>query len=273
MPELPEVETTRAGIAPFVTQQTITDVIVRQPKLRWPIVDNLHEIISHQPVLSIQRRAKYLIFQLPTGYLMMHLGMSGSLRIWSQDQAPAPQKHDHVDILFSNGFLLRFHDPRRFGAVLWFAGALEHHPLLCHLGPEPLEADFNAAYLTDKLKTQKRAIKLALMDNKLVVGVGNIYANEALFHAGILPDRPALSLQPDECEILVEKIRQVLRAAIDAGGSSLRDFVNTRGENGHFQQEHFVYGQANQPCRICHTPIQKTIIGQRSSFYCTHCQH
>lgn len=273
MPELPEVETTRIGIAPFISHRIITDVVVRQPKLRWPMVANLHEMISGETVLSVRRRAKYLILQLSSSYLIIHLGMSGSLRVWPRGRAPLPQKHDHVDIIFSNGALLRFRDPRRFGAILWFAGALEHHPLLHHLGPEPLTTDFNATYLANKLKNQKRAIKLALMDNKLVVGVGNIYANEALFHAGILPDRSAKSLLPHEYEILVEKIKQVLQAAIQAGGSSLRDFVNTHGENGHFQQEHFVYGRANQPCRHCHALINKIVIGQRSSFYCPNCQH
>lgn len=273
MPELPEVETTKAGIAPFITNQIITGAVIRQPKLRWPIIANLNDIIRDQCVISVSRRAKYLIIQLSTGNLIIHLGMSGSLRLLAQDTAPPPQKHDHVDISFSNNKILRFHDPRRFGAILWFAGIPEHHPLLKHLGPEPLDNEFNADYLFTQLAKQKCAIKIVLMNNKIVVGVGNIYASEALFYAGILPDRYAYSLTKHECVILVEKIKFVLQSAILAGGSSLRDFVKSNGENGHFQLEHAVYGRFGQSCHICGTSIQKIILGQRSSFYCPTCQH
>lgn len=273
MPELPEVEITRQGIAPFITHKTITDVIIRQPKLRWPVIGQLDEIIRNQPVLSVSRRAKYLIIQLPVGNLLLHLGMSGSLRIWDTDTLPPATRHDHADFIFDDQTVLRFHDPRRFGAILWFAGIPEHHPLLSHLGPEPLDTDFNASYLFNHLKTQKRAIKQALMDHKLVVGVGNIYASEALFYAGILPSRPANSLLQDECIKLVGNVKTVLQSSIQAGGSSLRDFVNSNGQNGHFQQQHAVYGRAGLPCRNCGTNIEKVILGQRSSFYCPFCQH
>ena len=273
MPELPEVETTRAGIAPHICGKAFVRTHIRQPKLRWPVNPDLAAVLNGQTVMAVSRRAKYLLIHTGAGYLIIHLGMSGSLRIYEPGQHPPPQKHDHADFEFADGTLLRFHDPRRFGAILWFAGALEHHPLLQHLGPEPLSADFDAAYLQHTLAKQKRAIKLALMDNAVVVGVGNIYANEALFQAAITPTRAANSLQAHEYTALVAAIKDVLQRALAAGGSTLRDFVNSEGRSGYFQQQYAVYGRQNENCPHCGGLIYKITQGQRSSFYCPQCQH
>ncbi|MFV2029001.1 bifunctional DNA-formamidopyrimidine glycosylase/DNA-(apurinic or apyrimidinic site) lyase [Neisseria sp. S1] len=274
MPELPEVETTLRGISPHINNQTVAAATIRQNKLRWPVPDHLGDTLQNQTVRACNRRAKYLLVQFDTGILLIHLGMSGSLRIFTEGDPhiEQPGKHDHIDFTFANGTVLRYHDPRRFGAVLWFAGAPEHHPLLTGLGPEPLEAEFNTDYLYRKLHSQKRAVKLALMDNAVVVGVGNIYANESLFKAGISPKRPANKITKKESERLTEAIRTILQRAIETGGSTLRDFVNSDGQCGYFQQEYNVYGRHNQPCRQCGSPIQKETIGQRGTFYCTHCQ-
>lgn len=274
MPELPEVETTLRGIAPHIDGKTVAAATVRQPKLRLPVTPGLAEILNGQTVQNCTRRAKYLLIHFPAGVLLIHLGMSGSLRIFtaSGTQANEAGKHDHVDIVFTDGTLLRYHDPRRFGMVLWFAGAAEHHPLLAALGPEPLGDTFSAAYLYRKLHTQKRAVKLALMDNAVVVGVGNIYANESLFKAGISPKRPACKVSRKECEKLAETIRAVLQRAIAAGGSTLRDFVDSEGKSGYFQQEYAVYGRHNQPCHQCGSLILKETLGQRGTFYCGNCQ-
>lgn len=274
MPELPEVETTLRGIAPHIDGKTVAAATVRQPKLRLPVTPGLAEILNGQTVQNCTRRAKYLLIHFPAGVLLIHLGMSGSLRIFtaSGTQANEAGKHDHVDIVFTDGTLLRYHDPRRFGMVLWFAGAAEHHPLLAALGPEPLGDTFSAAYLYRKLHTQKRAVKLALMDNAVVVGVGNIYANESLFKAGISPKRPACKVSRKECEKLAETIRAVLQRAIAAGGSTLRDFVDSEGKSGYFQQEYAVYGRHNQPCHQCGSLILKETLGQRGTFYRGNCQ-
>lgn len=274
MPELPEVETTLRGIAPHINGQTVASVTVRQPKLRFPVTPGLAEILNGQTVQSCTRRAKYLLIHFPAGLLLVHLGMSGSLRIFTANgtQAAEAGKHDHLDIVFANGTVLRYHDPRRFGMVLWFAGAAEHHPLLAALGPEPLGDSFDAAYLYGKLRTQKRAVKLSLMDNAVVVGVGNIYANESLFKAGISPKRPACKVSKKECAKLVETIRAVLQRAIATGGSTLRDFVDSDGKSGYFQQEYTVYGRHNQPCPQCGRLILKETLGQRGTFYCGNCQ-
>ncbi len=271
MPELPEIETTKRGISPHISGKSIAHAIVRQPKLRWPIPEDLSEQLADQPVLAVERRAKYLLIQLPTGVLIIHLGMSGSLRIHAEADVP-PQKHDHVDIVFQDGTLLRYKDPRRFGAILWFNGAAEHHPLLSKLGPEPLGDDFTGPYLYNKLQQQKRAIKLAIMDNHILVGVGNIYANEALFHSKIHPLTPANQISKAKCQKLATEIKTVLLRAIDKGGSTLRDFVGSDGQAGYFQQEYFVYGRAKHACRTCGHEIEQTKIGQRTSFYCPVCQ-
>ncbi|QEY24914.1 bifunctional DNA-formamidopyrimidine glycosylase/DNA-(apurinic or apyrimidinic site) lyase [Neisseria animalis] len=274
MPELPEVETTLRGIEPHITGKTVYRVTVRQPKLRWPVHPDLAEILKGQTVLECSRRAKYLIIRFQTGCLLIHLGMSGSLRIFTagDERAGAPDKHDHVDIVFADGTLLVYRDPRRFGAVLWYEGAAEYHPLLHNAGPEPLSPDFNGGYLYRALQKQKKAVKTALMDNALVVGVGNIYANESLFEAAISPYRPANLLSEQECETLAATVKDVLGRAIAAGGSTLRDFVNSDGKSGYFQQEYMVYGRAGEACRRCGTPVEKSIIGQRGTFYCAVCQ-
>lgn len=274
MPELPEVETTLRGIEPHINGKTIAATVVRQAKLRWPVPPDLADTLAGGKVLSCQRRAKYLLIRFAHGLLIIHLGMSGSLRIFTADdeRAALPEKHDHLDFVFHDGTVMRFHDPRRFGAVLWFAGAAEHHPLLARLGPEPLEAGFNANYLYQKLHTQKRPVKLALMDNAVVVGVGNIYANESLFLAGISPFRAANSLSATECTALAAHIKTVLQRAIAAGGSTLRDFVNSDGKSGYFQQQYAVYGRQGETCPQCGGLVCKSIIGGRGSFYCSVCQ-
>lgn len=270
MPELPEVETTLRGIAPYLQDARIIDVVVRQPRLRWPVPPDLPRLLHGRVVRSLARRAKYLLIAFDHGTLLLHLGMSGSLRILPQG-TPA-EKHDHVDLLLDCGRLLRLRDPRRFGAVLWHVGAPSAHPLLAGLGPEPLEAAFDGAYLHRATRARKAAVKLALMDNRTVVGVGNIYANEALFRAGIRPQLAAHRLTRPRCTALAQAIQEVLREAIRLGGSSLRDFVHSDGSSGYFQQHYFVYGRAGEPCRRCATPIRRIVQGQRASFWCPHCQ-
>ncbi len=271
MPELPEVETTLRGIAPHIQNQTIAHATVRQPKLRWAVPADLSERLQGETVRECTRRAKYLLIRTDTGVLLIHLGMSGSLRVFQGD-IPAPDKHDHVDIVFANGTVLRYHDPRRFGAVLWFAGVAEHHELLAKLGVEPLSDAFTPEYLLEKLHGKSRAIKLMLMDNAVVVGVGNIYANESLFEAGVLPNRLAKSLSDDECVLLVAAIKRILQRAIETGGSTLRDFVNSDGKSGYFQQEYKVYGRQGESCLKCGSIIEKSVLGQRGTFYCSVCQ-
>ena len=274
MPELPEVETTLRGISPHIQGKKVADVVLRQTKLRWQVNPQLAELLAGQEVLSCRRRAKYLIISFATGILLIHLGMSGSLRIFTDGDARIdhPDKHDHVDIVFADGTVLRYHDPRKFGAILWYEGIAEHHPLIEKLGPEPLSDDFSADYLYQKLKTQKRAVKLALMDNSVVVGVGNIYANESLFKSGVSPHRPAEKVKKKECAVLVETVKAVLQRAIETGGSTLRDFVNSDGKSGYFQQEYTVYGRHNEPCVRCGGLVRKEVLGQRGTFYCPNCQ-
>ncbi|GAB4125517.1 MAG: DNA-formamidopyrimidine glycosylase [Sideroxydans sp.] len=270
MPELPEVETTLRGIAPHLHGHTVHRVVVRNPALRWPIPAQLPALLAGHTVRGLARRAKYLLIGFDHGTLLLHLGMSGSLRILPHDTAPG--KHDHIDLELDSGALLRLRDPRRFGAVLWHVGAESDHPLLAGLGPEPLEDGFDGAYLYRALRPRQTAIKLALMDNRLVVGVGNIYANEALFRAGIRPQTPAQKIGRARCDRLAQEIREVLQEAIEQGGSSLRDFIHSDGSSGYFQQHYFVYGRAGAPCRRCGSPIRQLRQGQRSSFYCAHCQ-
>ncbi|KIA81411.1 DNA-formamidopyrimidine glycosylase [Chromobacterium amazonense] len=269
MPELPEVETTRRGVEPHLAGRTLRGAVVRNPSLRWPVPPDLAERLSGETVLAVRRRAKYLLLECQSGTLLIHLGMSGSLRVMASG-APA-QKHDHVDLLL-DGQLLRYRDPRRFGAMLWHVGPIELHPLLKDLGPEPLSDAFDGAALFEAIRRRSSAIKLAIMDNHVVVGVGNIYANESLFYAGIAPTRPANSLTRAECDLLAAEIRAVLRRAIDAGGSTLRDFVDSEGKPGYFQQSYMVYDRQEAPCRRCGTPIRHIRQGQRSSYYCPLCQ-
>lgn len=275
MPELPEVETTRRGLATHLTGQTITDVVIRNPSLRWPIPENLPALLRGQTIRSLQRRAKYLLMECGNGTLILHLGMSGSLRILPADTPPT--KHDHFDLKLGNGTLMRLRDPRRFGAVLWHRGDVHTHPLLAALGPEPLpdtftESSFDARYLHQATRGRSISIKQCIMDNHMVVGVGNIYANEALFRAGIKPQLKACKLSLPRCTRLVEEIRATLNEAIQLGGSTLRDFVDTSGQPGHFQQHYWVYGRGGDPCRKCGAPIKQIKQGQRSSFYCASCQ-
>jgi formamidopyrimidine-DNA glycosylase len=274
MPELPEVETTRRGLAPHVLGQAIKAAVVRNPALRWTVPAHLTEILQGRTIHSIERRGKYLLFEITgarhPGWLILHLGMSGSLRIVGADTPPGP--HDHFDLQLGSGSVLRLRDPRRFGAVLWTQDDVLRHPLLAHLGVEPLSDDFNGARLHAASRSRSAAIKVALMDARLVVGVGNIYANEALFEAGINPKTPARRLGPARCERLAEAIKSTLHRAIQAGGSSLRDFVGANGNPGYFQQQYFVYGRTGEPCRQCGRPIRQIRQGSRSTFYCPHCQ-
>lgn len=273
MPELPEVETTRRGIEAALCGQTLSGAVLRNARLRWPVPPELSDIVAGRQVLRVWRRAKYLLFDLGAGHLIVHLGMSGSLRVVAADLPPA--KHDHIDLLFAGPDgprALRYRDPRRFGALLWQPGELFCHPLLQSLGPEPLEDTFTPAYLQQALVGKRVAIKLAMMDNHIVVGVGNIYANEALFRAGIAPSRAAGDLRPAEYARLHAAIRSTLAEAIEAGGSTLRDFVDSEGKPGYFQQRYFVYDRAEQPCFKCGSPIRQMRQGQRSTWWCPNCQ-
>ena len=271
MPELPEVETTLRGIAPHLQSAQVQEVIVRNAQLRWPVPSSLPGLLRGCEILDLQRRAKYLLIAFEHGTLILHLGMSGSLRILPH--GTPPEKHDYFDLILNNGKLMRLRDPRRFGAVLWHEGDIRKHPLLATLGPEPLSAAFDADYLYRATRTRGIAIKLALMDNHMVVGVGNIYANEALFRAGIRPQLAAKKLSRARCAALVQTVQEVLRAAIEKGGSTLRDFIHSDGSSGYFQQHYFVYGRANEACLQCGTPVRIIKQGQRSTFYCPHCQH
>lgn len=270
MPELPEVETTRRGIAPHLLGRRITQIVVRQRALRWPVPKTIEQELPGQQVREVTRRGKYLLVTCETGHLILHLGMSGSLRVLPQN-TPA-QKHDHVDLLLDSGELLRLRDPRRFGAVLWTQTDPLRHPLLKDLGVEPLSAEFDGNCLHQRSRGRSTAIKLFIMDGKMVVGVGNIYASEALFRAGIRPQTAAGRISRARYERLAEVIKQTLRDAIAAGGSSLRDFVDSQGKPGYFQQQYFVYGRSGEPCLRCGTPIRQLRQGQRSTFFCPVCQ-
>lgn len=270
MPELPEVEVTRRGIAPHVEGRRIAGMIVRNAALRWPVPAHLPVTVRGLRVRTVTRRAKYLLLDCERGWLILHLGMSGSLRLVAHGTPPAA--HDHVDIEFESGQSLRLHDPRRFGAVLWCEDAPASHELIAHLGPEPFAPEVTGAWLRSRLRGRKAPIKNMLMDSRLLVGVGNIYASEALFHAGIRPGRAAGRVGLAECARLVETVRDTLARAIEAGGSTLRDFVQSDGTSGYFQQTHFVYDRAGEPCRRCATPIRLARFSQRSTFYCPHCQ-
>ncbi len=270
MPELPEVETTRRGIEPHVAGRHIESVTVRDPRLRWPVRDDLAEFLAGRPVEAVERRAKYLLLRLDHGErVLIHLGMSGSLRL--DDPANPPRKHDHVEWRLDTGKALRLHDPRRFGAVLTDRIDAPHERL-ASLGPEPLDAVFDGPYLAERLAGRRVAIKQAIMNAAIVVGVGNIYASEALFLAGIHPCRPAGSLGPKECAALAEAIRQVLTAAIEQGGTTLRDFLAPSGAPGYFRQTLNVYERGDAPCRRCGEPIERIVLGQRSTWFCPACQ-
>lgn len=271
MPELPEVETTRRGVLPHIKGKRVRDVLIRHHQLRWPIDAQLPELLSNKKLIDIQRRGKYLLFQFTHGYLMIHLGMSGSLRI-ANPVADEPKLHDHVDIIFNNTLCLRFHDPRRFGAILWTEEPVEQHKLLAKLGPEPLSNDFDAEYLFKASRKRSKAVKQFIMDSHIVVGVGNIYANESLFTAGIRPTRQAGKLTRKNCEDWVAEIKKVLARSIKQGGTTLRDFVGGDGQPGYFAQQLFVYGRAGEACVQCGTILKEIRQGQRSSVYCPQCQ-
>ncbi len=280
MPELPEVEITRRGLLPLLNQ-SVKNVVIRNASMRWPIPAHLPQTLANQTLMSLSRRAKYILVgfadnnKAPSGTLLLHLGMSG--RICLLDRNYPPEKHDHFDIEFNgidgkSGNILRLRDPRRFGAVLWAGLQPNNHALLAPLGPEPLDDAFNAAYLKQQLATRSAAIKIAIMDSHLVVGVGNIYASESLFRARIHPETPAKNVTLKQCEKLVAEIKSTLNDALNAGGSSLRDFFGADSNPGYFQQEHFVYGRTDEFCRVCSKPIKCIRLGQRSTFYCQSCQ-
>ena len=270
MPELPEVETTRRGIEPHVINQTIEAIAIRQRALRWPIPRQLEQKARNQKIESVDRRGKYLLLTLGNGTIIIHLGMSGSLRICSQDMPV--EKHDHVDFIFSNHMILRLRDPRRFGAVLWTAASPAKHKLLSSLGPEPLQDDFNASYLYACTRKRTASIKSVIMNSHIVVGVGNIYACESLFLANINPKRKAGSLSLARYEKLVSAIKQILAESITQGGTTLRDFSREHGQPGYFKQQLLVYGRAGEPCAVCGNTIKQINQQQRSTFYCTKCQ-
>ncbi len=271
MPELPEVETSRRGIEPHILGQTIEQVVIRQKKLRWPIPANIKQKLPGQLINSVGRRGKYLLLETDVGTLIIHLGMSGSLRIVERNTEA--DKHDHFDLQFDNGKVLRLRDPRRFGAVLFTGKAVLQHKLLCELGPEPLDDTFNGDYLFQHSRKRKVAIKTFIMDSHVVVGVGNIYANEALYMAGINPRRLASRISLQRYQVLARCIKDVLSAAIEQGGTTLRDFTQQDGKPGYFKQTLNVYGRASLPCPGCQQPIKQIRQGQRSTFYCVHCQN
>lgn len=270
VPELPEVETTRRGIAPHVTGQRVARVVVREPRLRWPVPDDLAERLAGCRIEAVERRAKYLLIETDRGTALLHLGMSGSLRILARPQPPG--RHDHVDIELESGSLLRFNDPRRFGSLLWAGLNPRAHPLLAALGPEPLGDSFTGDWLYRRSRGRRGAVKNFLMDQKIVVGVGNIYASESLYLARINPARAAGRISISRYGHLAETVRAVLERAIAAGGTTLRDFVDSQGQPGYFQQSLAVYDQAGKPCAVCGQPIRRRVLGQRATYYCARCQ-
>ncbi|TVP54258.1 MAG: bifunctional DNA-formamidopyrimidine glycosylase/DNA-(apurinic or apyrimidinic site) lyase [Halomonadaceae bacterium] len=269
MPELPEVETTRQGITPYLLGQRIEKLWLHNPSLRWPVPANLPDLMQGQTVTGVDRRAKYLLLHQGAGTALVHLGMSGSLRV--SDASEPLRRHDHVELRLSSGHHLRFNDPRRFGAWLW-SEDWPGHALIRELGPEPLGELFTGDYLYARARGRKTAIKAFIMNNHVVVGVGNIYASEALFMAGIDPARSAGRISRARLDALVVAIRQVLASAIAQGGTTLRDFINSDGNPGYFKQSLLVYGRQGEPCRQCQRPLQGRRIGQRSTVYCRHCQ-
>jgi len=270
MPELPEVETTCKGIASHLINKTVAEVIIRQPKLRWPISAKLKKELVGNKIISVERRAKYILIATKIGTLIIHLGMSGSLRIV---KAKDPfDKHDHFDLVLKNGQCLRLHDPRRFGAVLWTKKPILEHKLLCKLGPEPLSNEFTAQGIFKQSRKRKVSIKQFIMNGHIVVGVGNIYASESLFLAGIHPRKAAGTISLKRFEILITAIQKVLTAAIKQGGTTLKNFTQSDGKPGYFQQQLNVYGKASENCNICNKAISHCVLGQRATYYCTQCQ-
>lgn len=271
MPELPEVETTRRGLLSALEGVRIEHAVVRDRRMRWPISRALPGCVAGLTIRALTRRAKYLLLDCGTGSLIVHLGMSG--RLWLVDHQTPAQKHDHFDLVLANGKIMRLRDPRRFGAVLWHTGDVQQHPLLAALGPEPLSAQFDGAALYAATRNRSAAIKLVIMDSHVVVGVGNIYASEALFRAGVSPRIAARRLTRARCDALAAAIRETLAAAINAGGSSIRDYVGSDGMAGNFQSLFSVYDRAGEPCARCGAKVKRLQQGQRSTFYCNKCQH
>ncbi|MFC5049588.1 bifunctional DNA-formamidopyrimidine glycosylase/DNA-(apurinic or apyrimidinic site) lyase [Rubritalea spongiae] len=270
MPELPEVETTCRGIRPHIDGQTIKRIDVRNGQLRWPVSDEIYALRDTE-VVSIKRRAKYILIELASGnHLLLHLGMSGSLRI--SDPAEELRKHDHLIFHLSNGLEMRLHDPRRFGCALWVENAVDDHPLFSKLGPEPLSDAFTLPHFIQTCAKRDRAIKLHIMDNAIVVGVGNIYACESLFIAGTHPKRSANKISKARLTKLYDAIRFVLARSIEQGGTTLKDFLHSDGQPGYFKQQLEVYDREGQNCRKCDTSIKRIVLGQRSTFYCPKCQ-
>ncbi|MFW2404195.1 MAG: bifunctional DNA-formamidopyrimidine glycosylase/DNA-(apurinic or apyrimidinic site) lyase [Gammaproteobacteria bacterium] len=270
MPELPEVETTRRGIAPRLEGARVDRVVVRDRRLRWPVSAGLEDHLTGAVIDSVDRRAKYLLLRTARGTLIAHLGMSGSMRFVTPEIAP--KKHDHVDIRVDSGDILRFNDPRRFGCMLWTAEPAEEHPLLAALGPEPLGSEFDGRYLHASARGRRVAIKQHIMNANVVVGVGNIYASESLFRAGIHPKRAAGRVSLARMENLTSSIRDVLDESIRFGGTTLRDFYSGEGKPGYFRHELRVYGRTKEPCVKCGEPVRQVVLGQRSTFYCVNCQ-
>lgn len=270
MPELPEVETTKRGIEPHLVGKAISEIVIREKRFRWPIQNCLKKNIQKKIILKISRRSKYILFHLENGCFMIHLGMSGSLRITNAKQEI--KKHDHIDIKINKNTILRFNDPRRFGSLLWLGKKPHNHFLLNKLGPEPFNEEFTPDYLFEKSRNRKLPIKNFIMNNNIVVGVGNIYANEALFISGIRPSRKSYKVTKKDFEKLTDAIVKVLKSSIEMGGTTLKDFVNSDGNPGYFQQTLFVYGRDKESCKKCKGEIYLQRIGQRSSFFCKNCQ-
>jgi formamidopyrimidine-DNA glycosylase len=270
MPELPEVETTRRGIEPHVVGRRVVSLALHEPRLRWRVPGTLPAKLAGQRIRLAGRRAKYLLIELENGTLLLHLGMSGSLRVLPS--ATPRIAHDHFDLLLDSGQTLRFNDPRRFGSLHYTTEAVEKHPLLARLAPEPFDEAFDADYLWRVTRRRRVAIKQLIMNSSLVVGVGNIYASEALFRARIRPKRQARSLSQKEAAKLVQAIQTVLSLAIRTGGTTLRDYVGADGNPGYFSQKLFVYERKGKLCRRCRTPIRQINQGQRSTYFCPACQ-
>jgi formamidopyrimidine-DNA glycosylase len=270
MPELPEVETARRGIAPYLVGRRVAGVTVRDRRLRWPVPAGLEQEVRGQTVEAVDRRGKYLLLRTGPGTLILHLGMSGSLRVVDHHTPAGP--HDHVDLALEGGQALRLTDPRRFGCLLWTRDAPERHPLLAGLGPEPFEPAFCGAYLYRLSRGRRAPVKAFLMDGHVVTGVGNIYASESLFLAGVHPARPAGRVGPARYGRLAESVRTVLAEAIEAGGTTLRDFVGVDGNPGYFAQHLRVYEREGEPCEVCGHSLRRRVIGQRASYFCPHCQ-
>lgn len=270
MPELPEVETTCQGIKPYLEGKTVKRMTVRQPSLRWPIPLDKAKALEGQSIQKVSRRGKYILLDVADGYWLIHLGMSGSMRVVTTDELP--RKHDHVDLELMDGSVIRFNDPRRFGCWLFQPNEEGEHSLLLHLGVEPLSEAFNGAYLFKQSRQRQVAVKNFIMNSHVVVGVGNIYASESLFDAGISPKRAAGNISLARYEKLAASIKKILARSIEQGGTTLRDFINSDGNPGYFKQSLNVYDLEGQPCKQCSKPIKKITQGQRSTFFCSTCQ-